>query len=130
MILRFALVNFLTAALIVAAWQLGLGNWISDLPQSTWLMIGLLGLVWLAGIGFTLARQWGTVYHVANLLPILGLVLTGLGFQIARHAAIGAPDEHAFMFTAIIQSLSTTFLSVALMAHLREVAWWVGGEHI
>lgn len=131
MLIRFILVNFLVAAIIVGATASGMFGWAADLPRTTWLMVALLGGVWCAGMCFVIARNWAAVYHTSNLLPILGLVLTGLGIQIARHAAPSATaDAHLFLFNAIIESMSTTFISVALMAHVRECAYWIGGEHV
>lgn len=131
MIARFTLTNFLVGAVGAAAWQIGLLDWAADLPQTTWEMIAALVAVWAGAVALALAGQWQAVYHVANVLPMLGLVMTGLGIQLSGHGIAQLTPEAAFvLFRGILQSMSTTFVALALMVHVRELAWWCGGEHI
>jgi hypothetical protein len=128
---RFALTHFLLLAVGVAAWQAGLLGWVSGLPRSTWLMIAFLGLMWLAGVCFALAAQWRSVFHVANAIPLAGLIMTGLGIQIAGVSISEMSPEAALaLFRGILQSMSTTFIGLALMVALRETAYWCSGTHL
>lgn len=131
MLRRFILTNFLVVAVCVGAWQAGLLEWATALPRTTWLMVGFLVFMWFGGMCFALAGRWRTVFHVANAIPMAGLVLTGLGIQIAGSGITGMTPDAAFtLFRGILQSMSTTFIGLALMMSLRECAWWVGREHV
>ena len=128
---RFVLVNFLTAAVAVAAWRGGLMGWAADLPLTTWEMLAALGAVWLGAIAFTLAGWRAACFHASNMLPMLGLIMTGIGIQLSGHSITQLTPESAFvLFRGILQSMSTTFVALALMVHVRERAFWIHGEHI
>lgn len=129
--MRFALTNFLAGAVVVGAWQSDMLPWLGDLPHTTWLMLGGLFAGWIAGLLFAVAGRWSTVFHVANALPMAGLVMTGLGIQIAGHGITSMSPDAAFaLFRGILESMSTTFVALAAMMWLRELAYWMSGEHI
>lgn len=129
--MRFLLTNFLAIAVAVAGWQAGLLAWLTDLPQTTWLMIGALAAGWCAGMIFAVASRWAAVFHVANALPMAGLVMTGIGIQLAGHGISQMTPDSAFvLFRGILESMSTTFIALVFMMHLRELAFWMAAEHI
>lgn len=129
--MKFALTNFLALAVLIAAWQSGMLPWLADLPHTTWLMLGGLVMAWAAGLLFALAHRWDTVFHVANALPMAGLVMTGIGIQLAGHGITEISPSAAFLlFRGILESMSTTFVALAMLIHLRELAYWMGAEHI
>jgi hypothetical protein len=131
MMRRFLLTNAMVLTVGAAAWQAGLLEWAKALPQTTWLMIGFLFLMWIGGMAFAIAGQWRTVFHIANAIPMAGLVLTGIGIQVAGAGITGMTPDAAFaLFRGILQSMSTTFIGLALMMSLREISWWVGSEHV
>lgn len=128
---RFALVNFLVCLVLGGAWAEGLFTWVADMPPTSIRMAAFMGLLWLAGVAFVLRRKWRVVFHIANELPMVGLVFTGVGIQLSGEGmkVLGAAGGLA-TFHTLIASLSTTFIGLALMIHLRALAFWCGDEHV
>lgn len=128
---RFVIVNALVLALFFAGWRAGLFAALPDLGGAELAMLGALGCY--AGVGFCAAflGDWRLAAHVANGTPMWALGCTGLGMLLAvtRLNAL-TPEALATVFRDLAFAISPNIAGVVLMAWIREVAHWCGGEEI
>lgn len=78
MIARLAALHVIAAGLLAGAW---LAGWLQILLHADrWHALPVLGFVLLVGLWLAGRRRWADVEWVADLLPILGLIGTVVGF--------------------------------------------------
>lgn len=122
---RFVVTNVIVAALVYAAWRLGVFAGFPALAPVEIVMVGFL--VAYAAIGAIAAflGNWRTCAHIANSLPMWALAFTGLGLVLAV-AGLNSltPDAMAVVFRNLAYAIVPNIVGVALMAWLRELAWW------
>lgn len=122
---RFVVTNVVVAALIYAAWRLGVFVGFPALGSVEVVMVGFLGAYAALGAGAAFLGNWRTCAHIANSLPMWALTFTGLGLVLAvadLHSL--TPEAMAAVFRNLAYSIIPNIVGVALMAWLRELAWW------
>ncbi|MEO8715612.1 MAG: hypothetical protein ABI369_11420 [Acetobacteraceae bacterium] len=122
---RFVITNVIIAALIYAAWRLGVFAGFPALAPVEVVMVGFLAVYAAFGAAAAFMGNWRTCAHIANSLPMWALTFTGLGLVLAvadLHAL--TPEAMAAVFRNLAFSIIPNIAGVALMAWLRELAWW------
>jgi hypothetical protein len=122
---RFVIVNLVVLALIFAGYRLGVLDRFPTLGPLECVMVGFLVLYAAAGAIAAFLGQWRSCAHIANSLPMWALAFTGLGLVLAvagLHSL--TPDAMAVVFRNLAYSIIPNIVGVALMAWLRELAWW------
>ena len=112
-------------ALIYAGWHLGLFAGFPRLGPLELMMVGFLALYAACGAVAAFLGNWRTCAHIANSLPMWALAFTGLGLILAvsdLHTL--TPQAMAAVFRNLAFAIVPNIAGVALMAWLREVAWW------
>ncbi len=122
---RFIITNTVILALLYAGWRLGIFNGFPALGPFEAAMVGVLAVY--AGFGAVAAflGYWRTCAHIANSLPMWALAFTGLGLVLAvadLHSL--TPEAMAVVFRNLAFSIMPNIAGVALMAWLRELAYW------
>jgi hypothetical protein len=122
---RFVITNFIVLALIYAGWRTGLLNGFPTLGPVESAMVGLLALYAAVGAVAAFLGHWRTCAHIANSLPMWALAFTGLGLVLAV-AGLNSltPEAMALVFRNLAYAIVPNIVGVALMAWLRELAWW------
>jgi hypothetical protein len=122
---RFVVTNLVVLALLYAGWRLGLFAGLPRLGPLECVMLGFLALYAACGAGAALLGDWRACAHIANSLPMWALAFTGLGLILAvsdLHTL--TPQAMAAVFRNLAFAIVPNIAGVALMAWLREVAWW------
>jgi len=122
---RFVVANVVIAALIYAAWRFGVFVGFPALGPVELVMVGFLAAYALFGAVAAFVGNWRTCAHIANSLPMWALTFTGLGLVLAvadLHSL--TPEAMATVFRNLAYSIIPNIVGVALMAWLRELAWW------
>ena len=122
---RFVVTNVVMLALVYAGWQLGLFSGFPRLGPIELVMLGFLALYAACGAGAAFLGNWRTCAHIANSLPMWALAFTGLGLILAvsdLHSL--TPEAMASVFRNLAFAIVPNIVGVALMAWLREIAWW------
>jgi hypothetical protein len=122
---RFVVINVIVAALVYAAWRLGVFAGFPALGRVEAVMIGFLAAYAAFGAVAAFLGDWRTCAHIANSLPMWALTFTGLGLVLAvadLHSL--TPEAMAAVFRNLAYSIIPNIVGVALMAWLRELAWW------
>jgi len=132
---RFVFTNFLLILVLALGWFLGWFSGFRYVPVQEWEMVGLLGLGWIAALLFAYGNHWSKVFHIANSLPMWGLCFLGLGVinsgaLLAAAAGQPSPEVALAAVKGIIYSLPANFVGVFGLLWAREVAFWVGRDHI
>ncbi|HTU55748.1 MAG TPA: hypothetical protein VMF62_17425 [Acetobacteraceae bacterium] len=125
----FVIVNVMVLALGAAAWRAGLFAAVPALGAEETAM--LAGLAAYAAVGFAAAfrGRWETARHIANGVPMWALGCTGLGMLLAVDGLRDlTPAAMAEVFRNLAFAISPNIAGVVLMAWLRELIWWCGGE--
>lgn len=123
---RLVILSAGTLAILFAYWRLGI---FEGFPAPSKLeVILLLSLLAYALIGVVGAFRghWHTVSHVARVMPLLGIICTGIGL-FAAAGSLHPPITPAVMvqaFQGIVYSLIANITAVALMTWLIIVSWW------
>jgi hypothetical protein len=122
---RFIVTNVVILALLYAGWRLGVFDGFPALGPFEGVMVSVLAVY--AGFGAVAAffGHWRTCAHIANSLPMWALAFTGLGLVLAvadLHSL--TPDAMAVVFRNLAFSIVPNIAGVALMAWLRELAYW------
>jgi hypothetical protein len=128
---RFAVLNAMMLAVGVAAWRLGLCAAVPALGRAEAIMLGALAAYAAVGFAAAFAGRWEIARHVANGVPMWALGCTGLGMLLAVdgvHAL--TPAAMAGVFRDLAFAISPNVAGVVLMAWLRELVWWCGGEEV
>lgn len=122
---RFIITNFILLAFAYAAWRYGLFDRFPALGPLECAMVGFLTLYALAGAAAAFFGNWRTCAHIANSLPMWALAFTGLGLVLAV-ADLNSltPEAMAAVFRNLAYAIVPNIVGVALMAWLRELAWW------
>lgn len=128
---RFIVINVAILALIYSGWRIGLFEAFSYLGTAEIIMLAFLACYSLTGFIAAWKGQWGVARHVANGIPMWGLGLTGLGMvmAVARNGSL-TEDGMLQTFRDLTFSITPNILGVALLAWIREIAWWCSGEEI
>jgi hypothetical protein len=122
---RFVITNIIGLALIYAGWRLGLFDRFPTLGPVECIMLGILGLYAACGAVAAFLGQWRTCAHIANSLPMWALAFTGLCLVLAVADLTSlTPEAMALVFRNLAFSIVPNIFGVALMAWLREIAWW------
>lgn len=122
---RFIITNVIIVALFYAAWRFGVFAGFPALAPVELAMVGFLAVYALIGAAAAFMGNWRTCAHIANSLPMWALSFTGLGLVLAvadLHAL--TPEAMATVFRNLAYSIIPNIAGVALMAWLRELAWW------
>ncbi|HEY5300106.1 MAG TPA: hypothetical protein VIJ55_05465 [Acetobacteraceae bacterium] len=122
---RFVVTNVVVAALAYAAWRFGVFTGFPALGRVEIVMVGFLAAYAALGAAAAFMGNWRTCAHIANSLPMWALTFTGLGLVLAvadLHSL--TPEAMAVVFRNLAYSIIPNIVGVALMAWLRELAWW------
>jgi hypothetical protein len=122
---RFVVTNVIILALLYAGWRLGVFNGFPALAPIELVMVGFLAVYAGFGAAAAFLGHWRTCAHIANSLPMWALSFTGLGLVLAvadLHTL--TPEAMASVFRNLAFSIVPNIAGVALMAWLRELAWW------
>ncbi len=128
---RFVVINVIILALLYAGWRLGVFDGFPALGPVELVMVGFLALYAAFGAGAAFLGNWRTCAHIANSLPMWALAFTGLGLVLAvadLHSL--TPEAMASVFRNLAFSIVPNIAGVALMAWLRELAWWCARAEI
>ena len=122
---RFIVTNLTILALLYAGWRLGFFAGFPALAPLECVMLGFLALYAAFGAVAAFRDDWRTCAHIANSLPMWALAFTGLGLVLAV-AGLNSltPDAMAVVFRNLAYAIVPNIAGVALMAWLREIAWW------
>lgn len=122
---RFVITNVIVLALFYAGWRMGLLNGFPALGPLECAMVGVLVVYGAVGAGAAFFGNWRTCAHIANSLPMWALAFTGLGLVLAV-AGLNSltPSAMAVVFRNLAYAIVPNIVGVALMAWLREIAWW------
>jgi len=128
---RFVVLTAMMAAVVLAAWRMGLLAAIPALGGKEAVMLGALGAYAAVGFGAAWRGLWETARHIANGVPMFALGCTGLGMLLAVNGLHSlTPAAMAVVFRDMAFSITPNIAGVLLMAWLRELIWWCGGEEI
>jgi len=128
---RFLLTNFLLAAVIAGIVALHLLSFIWQMPTAELGIGGFLLFLWALGIVFAVLGRWRTVYHIANGLPVWGLVGCVLTVvATASRVTNLTPETAVEVFRGVAFGLICTGTGAFGFLWLRELAYFVGEEHI
>ncbi|MGH7210666.1 MAG: hypothetical protein ACREF1_04305 [Acetobacteraceae bacterium] len=122
---RFVVTNVVIAALLYAAWRFGVFVGFPTLGPAELAMVGFLAVYAAFGAAVAFMGNWRTCAHIANSLPMWALTFTGLGLVLAvadLHSL--TPEAMAVVFRNLAYAIIPNIVGVALMAWLRELAWW------
>lgn len=122
---RFVVTNVVILALLYAGERLGIFAGFPALGPIEVVMVGFLAVYAAFGAGAAFLGHWATCAHIANSLPMWALTFTGLGLVLAvadLHTL--TPEAMASVFRNLAFSIVPNIAGVALMAWLRELAWW------
>lgn len=124
--MRFIFFNLIVLALMICAGLLGLLSPFMGLGYLEWAMLGTLGAYAAVGAGaMALGKEW-VASHISHSLPILGLVMTGMGLLIGANNFSSLDSASiASIFHQLVFAISPNIVAVGLMAWLRELAFWV-----
>ena len=128
--MRFLVFNSFMVCLLFLAWYCGLFAAIYSLCSYEYILLAALCVY--ASVGFVAAakQKWSVVDHVANGIPMWALAATGLGMSLSVFTISNAAVSLIPIFKTIALSIVPNILGIALMAWLREVAYWCGNEDI
>jgi hypothetical protein len=122
-------VNVMVLAVGAAAWRTGLFAAVPSLGADEAAMLAGLAAYAAFGFGAAFCGRWETARHIANGVPMWALGCTGLGMLLAvdrLHAL--TPAAMAEVFRNLAFAIAPNIAGVMLMAWLRELIWWCGGE--
>ncbi len=125
----FVVVNVMALAVGAAAWRAGLFAAVPALGADETAMLAGLAAYATVGFGAAFRGRWETARHIANGVPMWALGCTGLGMLLAvdrLHAL--TPAAMAEVFRNLAFAIAPNIAGVVLMAWLRELIWWCGGE--
>lgn len=128
---RFVVTNVIVAALVYAAWRLGVFAGFPTLAPVELVMVGFLVAYAAIGAIAAFVGNWRACAHIANSLPMWALTFTGLGLVLAvADLRSLTPEAMAVVFRNLAYSIIPNIVGVALMAWLRELAWWCAGAEV
>ncbi|MGH7118155.1 MAG: hypothetical protein ACREFP_04060 [Acetobacteraceae bacterium] len=126
---RFVVVNVMMLAIAIAGWRAGLFVAVPALGAADVAMLAALAAYAAIGFGAAWYERWQTARHIANGVPMWALGCTGLGMLLAVNGLHSlTPVAMARVFRELAFAIAPNIAGVALMAWLREVIWWCGGE--
>jgi hypothetical protein len=122
---RFVIVNAALIALVIAGFAVGMFAALPSLGMAEKIMLGMLGCLTLFGLALGFAGRWDDAAHIALVLPMLGLVFTGLGLLNAVFG-LGAltPDALAVVFRQLGFAIAPNVVGVLGMGWITIVGWW------
>jgi hypothetical protein len=125
----FVVVNVMVLAVGAAAWRTGLFTAVLSLGADETAMLAGLAAYAAVGFGAAFCGRWETARHIANGVPMWALGCTGLGMLLAvDHLHALTPAAMAEVFRDLAFAIAPNIAGVMLMAWLRELIWWCGGE--
>lgn len=125
---RFVIANTMLFSLLVISWRLGylrpfgMAGGIEIVSGSVLASYGAFGM-WLVFTG-----QFENARHVANQLPIWGLSFTGTAFMVAIFQIASTHLGRTEILLDVAVAIAPNVIATALLAWLREVAWWASRE--
>jgi hypothetical protein len=127
----FIIINTMILSLIFGFWRLGLLDGFPQLAYSELIMVGLLCIYSIPGFVAAFRGNFDHARFVANSIPIWALGFTVLGMLLAVSQITSfTPDVIGMVFKNLAYAITPNMIGVILMAWIRELSYYCGGEEI
>lgn len=127
----FIIINTMVAALLFGFWRLGLLSGFTSLSGNEVVLLGLLTLYSVPGFVSVVRGNFTHARFVANSIPMWGLAFTVLGMimAVSQFKSL-TPEVIGEVFKNLAFAITPNMVGVVLMAWIRELCFYIGGEEI
>lgn len=127
---KFIVVNTFIVALGYLAYRAGFLNTFWSLGRVELVMLAALVAYAVIGFGCIFAGHVEHARHISNQLAIWGLSFTGTALMLAIGIAVANHDSSRDMLISIAFAIAPNVVATALLAWLRDCAWWSAGAEL